>query len=104
MSSATTASCARLAVRHDLRIPQHKVLADCARRGQSSMGRFNGSKLHLAINDRGELLGCYPTPGNVDDRRPVPHVVRRLWGRLFGDEGYISRPLAALLQAQDSKI
>ena len=93
-----------LAVCHNLRIPQHKVFADCARRGQSSMGWFYGFKLHLAINDRGELLGCYLTPGNVDDRRPVPHLVRRLWGRLFGDKGYISRPLAALLQAQDLRL
>src|SRR5918912_765492 len=84
-----------LAVCHNLRIPQHKVFADCARRGQSSMGWFYGFKLHLAINDRGELLGCYLTPGNVDDRRPVPRLVIKLWGRLFGDKGYISQPLAA---------
>ena len=93
-----------LAVCHNLRIPRHKVFADCARRGQSSMGWFYGFKLHLAINDRGELLGCYLTPGNVDDRRPVPQMVRRLWGRLFGDKGYISQPLAALLQAQDLRL
>jgi len=93
-----------LAVCHNLRIPQHKVFADCARRGQSSVGWFYGFKLHLAINDRGELLGCYLTPGNVDDRRPVPHMVRRLWGRLFGDKGYISQPLATLLQAQDLRL
>jgi hypothetical protein len=93
-----------LAVCHNLRIPQHKVFAGCARRGQSSMGWFYGFKLHLAINDRGELLGCYLTPGNVDDRRPVPHMVRRLWGRLFGDKGYISQPLATLLQAQDLRL
>jgi hypothetical protein len=89
-----------LAVCHNLRIPQHKVFADCARRGRSSMGWFYGFKLHLAINDRGELMGCYLTPGNVDDRRPVPHLVRALWGKLFGDKGYISQPLSALLQVQ----
>ena len=46
------------------------------------------------------MLGCYLTPGNVDDRRPVPHVARALWGKLFGDKGYISQALAALLHAQ----
>jgi hypothetical protein len=67
-----------LAVCHNLRIPQHKVFWDCAKRGQSSMGWFYGFKLHLVINDCGELLGCYLTPGNVDDRRPVPHMVKDL--------------------------
>ena len=93
-----------LAVCHNLRIPQHKVFADCARRGRSSMGWFYGFKLHLAINDRGELLGCYLTPGNVDDRRPVPHMVKDLWGKLFGDKGYISQPLSALLYAQGLRL
>ena len=93
-----------LAVCHNLRIPQHKVFRDSARRGQSSMGWFYGFKLHLAINDRGELLGCYLTPGNVDDRRPVPRVARRLWGKLFGDKGYISQPLATLLAAQGLRL
>ena len=89
-----------LAVCHNLRIPQHKVFADCARRGKSSMGWFFGFKLHLAINDCGEVLGCYLTPGNVDDRVPVPSMVKRLWGKLFGDRGYISHALTELLQAQ----
>jgi hypothetical protein len=89
-----------LAVCHNLRIPQHKVFWDSARRGRSSMGWFYGFKLHLAINDRGELMGCYLTPGNVDDRRPVPHMVKDLWGKLFGDKGYISQPLSALLHAR----
>jgi hypothetical protein len=93
-----------LAVCHNLRIPQHKVFADCAQRGRSSMGWFYGFKLHLVINECGELLGCYLTPGNVDDRRPVPQMVKELWGRLFGDKGYISQPLATLLHAQDLRL
>jgi hypothetical protein len=88
-----------LAVCHNLRIPQHKVFWDCARRGQSSMGWFYGFKLHLVINDCGELLGCYLTPGNVDDRQPVPQMVTDLWGKLFGDRGYISGALTALLMS-----
>jgi Transposase DDE domain len=93
-----------LAVCHNLRIPQHKVFWDSARRGQSSMGWFYGFKLHLVINDRGEMLGCYLTPGNVDDRKPVAHMVKDLWGRLFGDKGYISQPLATLLAVQDLRL
>ena len=82
-----------LAVCHNLRIPQHKVFLDSARRGQSSMGWFYGFKLHLVINDRGELLSVRLTPGNTDDRRPVPELVKGLFGKLFGDKGYVSQPL-----------
>ena len=49
------------------------------------------------INDQGELPALCLTPGNVDDRRPVPRLARRLFGKLFGDRGYISQPLAEQL-------
>lgn len=31
------------------------------------------------------------TPGNVDDRPPVPHPAKGLTGKLFGDKGSISK-------------
>lgn len=40
----------------------------------------------------------------MDDRRPVPHLVKDLWGKLFGDKGYISQPLSALLHAQGLRL
>ena len=86
-----------LAVCHNARIPQHRVFAVDARRGKTSVGWFYGFKLHLVVNDRGELLAFCLTPGNVDDRRPVPRLVRRLFGKLFGDRGYISQALAEQL-------
>jgi hypothetical protein len=82
------------------RISQHRVFAADAKRGKTSMGWFFGFKLHLAVNDRGDLLACCLTPGNVDDRTPVPHMVKKLRGRLFGDRGYISAPLTHLLFEQ----
>lgn len=82
------------------RIHQHRVFAADAKRGKSSMGWFFGFKLHLAVNDQGELLACSLTPGNVDDRAPVPQMVQRLRGKLIGDRGYISAPLTALLFEQ----
>ncbi len=82
------------------RIPQHRVFARDASRGKSSMGWFFGFKLHLAVNDQGELLACCLTSGNVDDRAPVPQMVQRLRGKLIGDRGYISAPLAELLFEQ----
>jgi hypothetical protein len=41
-----------------------------------------------------------PTPGQVDDRRPVGKLVRRLRGKLFTDRGYISQPLFEQLWAK----
>lgn len=83
-----------LAVCKNPRIRQHQVFALEAARGKTSVGWFYGFKLHLAVNDRGELLAFCLTPGNVDDRRPVPRLVKRLFGKLFGDRGYISQNLA----------
>lgn len=82
------------------RISGHRVFAVDARRGKTSMGWFFGFKLHLAVNDRGELLACCLTAGNVDDRTPVPALVKRLRGKLFGDRGSISAPLSQLLFEQ----
>ena len=75
------------------RIHNHKVFAGMAQRGKGSMGWFYGFKLHLVVNDCGELLACQITPGNVDDREPVPALSRRLFGKLIADRGYISQAL-----------
>jgi hypothetical protein len=80
------------------RIGSHKVFAGLAGRGKTSTGWFFGFKLHLVINDRGELLNVLLTPGNVDDRKPVPKLVRQLFGKVFGDKGYLSQPLYELLR------
>jgi len=96
-----------LKVCQNLRIPRHKVFRASAGRGQNSVGWFYGFKLHLIINDRGELLGTYLTAGNVDDRQPVAGMVkkaRRLFGKLFGDKGYISKALAECLRAEDVQL
>lgn len=79
---------------HPARIHQHRVFRADARRGKTALGWFYGFKLHLAVNDRGELLAVCLSPGNLDDRRPVSRLVRRLFGKLFGDKGSISQALA----------
>lgn len=75
------------------RIAQHHVFEGWAERGKTSMGWFFSFKLHLVVNDRGEILNMMLTPGNTDDRKPVPELVRSLFGKLVGDRGYISQPL-----------
>ena len=78
---------------HNKRIYRHKVFKDLAARGKSTMGWFSGFKLHLVINENGELLNTLLTPGNVDDRSPVRQMTAKLTELLFGDKGYIDHVL-----------
>lgn len=66
-----------------------------AQRGKCSMGWFYGFKLHLIINDKGEILNFMFTPGNVDDREPLysEAFVSAVKGKLCGDRGYIGKTL-----------
>ena len=86
-----------LVVCHNRRIHSHQVFRKVARRGKTSMGWFDGFKLHLVVNERGELLAFRITPGNVDDRAPVPELTQGLTGKLVGDHGYISQQLFKVL-------
>lgn len=82
-----------LKVCHNLRIPSHRVFRGSAARDKSSTGWYYGFKLHLAINDAGEILGFYITAANVDERATADWISRDLHGRLVGDKGYISQSL-----------
>ena len=85
-----------IAVCHNRRINQHRVFEGVAERGRTSVDWFFGFKLHMIVNDCGELLSCCVTTGNTDDRQPVPKMVsqiRRCFGKLFADKGYISTTL-----------
>ena len=93
-----------LCVCHNLRIPRHLVFKTTARRGKTSMGWFYGFKLHLLINHLGEILSVKVTPGQVDDRAPVPELVKQLTGMLYGDKGYLSKKLPAKLHQQDLRL
>lgn len=86
-----------LKVCHNRRIRRHRVFRGLAARGKTSVDWFFGFKLHLVINDRGELLNVQITPGNTDDRKPVEDLVKALYGKVFADRGYVSKPLAERL-------
>src|SRR5690606_14052061 len=60
---------------------------------------FSGFKLHIVINDKGELLSFAITRANVDDRKPQKNegFLRAIFGKLFADKGYISEKLQQLL-------
>lgn len=92
-----------LEVCHNRRIPRHRVFKDIAQRGKTTLGWFYGFKLHLVVTERGDIVNFAITPGNVDDRQPIPQLVEKVTGWLFGDKGYISQPLATQLLTQGLK-
>ena len=89
-----------LKVCENLRIPRHRTFRENAGRGKSSTGWFYGFKLHLVVDDCGNILSFAITPGNTDDRKPVPTLLKAIVGKVFGDRGYISKDLAASLAEQ----
>ena len=58
---------------------------------------YFGFKLHLLVSDKGELINVTVTTGNTEDRKPVPDLLRSLFGKVFGDKGYISQRLQEAL-------
>ena len=76
---------------------RHRVFQGVAQRGMNAVDWFFGFKLHLVVNDRSQLLACRLTAGNADDRTPVLQLTKGLWGKLFGDKGYLSQPLTEQL-------
>lgn len=77
------------------RIHIHKIFKGLVERGKSSMGWFFEFKLHLIINDKGEILNFMFTPGNVDDREPLKQgkFQKNIKGGLCADKGYIGQVL-----------
>lgn len=59
---------------------------------------YRNFKLHLVINDCGELLNVKVMPGNTNDRKPVVEPLQHLFEKVFADKGYVSQPLARHLQ------
>jgi hypothetical protein len=81
------------------RIKRNKVFDGLAKVGKSTMGYFFGFKLHIVINDKGELLNFALTQGNVDDREPLKNknFIKALKGKLYADKGYVSKTLTNIL-------
>ena len=63
IDSTPLASC------HIKRERQHRTMRGWAAKGKCTMGWFYGFKLHLVINDKGEIIQWKLTSGNVDDRK-----------------------------------
>jgi Transposase DDE domain len=86
-----------LKVCHNRRIGRHRVFEGLAACGKTSVDWFFGFKLHVVVNEYGELLDFTLTPGNTDDRKPVPNLLKQCFGKVFADRGYVSQKLALQL-------
>ena len=83
----------KLEVCHKKRTSSHKVFKGLAQIGKSSYGWFLGFKLHMVINNIGQIVSLKITKGNVDDRTPVHDLTKGLVGNIYGDKGYIKHNL-----------
>ncbi|GCL46853.1 putative transposase [Microcystis aeruginosa NIES-3787] len=74
-----------------------KCLKISPKGGKTSLDWFFGFKLHLVVNEKGELLNVILTTGNVDDRKPIPEILQSIFGTVFAYRGYVSAKLATQL-------
>ena len=93
-----------LNVCHPNRIYRNKVLKGITKRGKTTKGWFFGFKLHIIIDNKGNLMNAKLTKGNVDDRSVVPQMTANMKGFLFADKWYISKDLFLRLMARGLKI
>ena len=52
------------------------------------MDWFFGFKLHIIVNEHGEILNAIVTPGNIDHRKPIPDLLSDVFGKIFAEQGY----------------
>jgi hypothetical protein len=80
---------------HYKREKQNRVFKGIAAKGRGTMGWFFGFKLHIIINERGEIIDFLITQGNVDDRQPLKDKAfhDKVFGKIFADRGYIGKDL-----------
>ena len=67
-----------------------KLIKSMTAKGKSTVGWFFGFKLHLVINDKGEIIQFIVAQANVDDGEPLKNkrFHEKIFGKLFADKGY----------------
>lgn len=88
-----------ISVYKNKRIKANNVFKVIAEVGKSTMGWFYGFKLHLVIYNRGEILNLIISQRNMNDREPFKRegLLKKIFGKLFGDKRYISKQLLEIL-------
>ena len=82
-----------LPVCHLKRQKRHKTFEAIAEFGRTSVGWFFGLKLHLVMNNHGELIAFKMTKGNRHDSKAADSLLTSLQGLAFDDKGYICKNL-----------
>ena len=77
----------KLSIYHSMREKRNKVFGKIAEKGKTSMGRFFRFKMHMIINDIGQIMATKITKGNVDDRTPISELTKKLKGSIYADKG-----------------
>ena len=93
-----------ISVCHIKREKRHKVFKGLATKSKGTMGWFFGFKLHLVINNLGEIMASRLTTATTDDRKPVSNLVKMLNGWLFGDKGYLGKEFWEKLKEQSMEL
>lgn len=80
---------------HVMRSNSNKVFKGTAQKSKGTMGWYFGFKLHLIINDMGEIIEWKLTKSTTDDRIPLKdsQYTRKVFGKVYADKGYISKSL-----------
>ena len=94
----------KLSICHRKRTSGNRVFKRIAKVGMSSYGWFMGFKLHLIINNKGEIMAIKITKGNASDLSAVSSITKGLYGKLFGDKGYVSKDLFNELYSKDLRL
>ena len=94
----------KLQICHNKRASSNKVFGKKARMGKSSYGWFMGYKLHLIINNKGEIMAIKITKGNTSDLSCTVALTQGLQRKLCGDKGYISKSLFDRLYARNIRL
>lgn len=83
----------KLPVCHNRRIYANRVFKDIARRGKSSTGWFYGLKIHLVINNLGQVVSFLFTAANFADNNQdvLKTLFKDLKGHCYADKGYITK-------------
>lgn len=90
----------KLPVCHNRRIHNHKVFKGMAQRGKTSTGWFFGFKIHLAINNLGEVMNFEFSTANITDNNSdlLRNLLKDLKGNCYGDKGYLTKIFAEFFE------
>lgn len=87
----------KIAVCHNKRTNGHKVFKEYAKIGKSSYGWFYGFKLHIVMNQKGQIVAVKITQANIDDRDGLFDIIQDLKGVIYADKGYLGQEFFSAL-------